>query len=206
MWLRIAIAAIAAACGFSPLPLQAQTGMPPAEQLLLPFSAKEWKSWKIGTQGKRPGFTMVEYVPKAQTVEDWDRMLTVQIFHNSSIPLPQFMGRMKTTFEAKQPCEQTKLQAAGGKKVNGYETSLHRLICTRNKQNGKGEFTLMLGIQGRDALYLVQRAWRGAAYSDDAGPLSKAELKSWLGFLEKIKVCDPRVPEQACPDGLQRAR
>jgi len=86
------------------------------EQLLLPFSAKEWKSWKIGTQGKRPGFTMVEYVPKAQTVEDWDRMLTVQIFHNSSIPLPQFMGRMKTTFEAKQPCEQTKLQAAAARR------------------------------------------------------------------------------------------
>jgi hypothetical protein len=205
MWLRNAIAA-GAACGFLTLQLQAQPGMQAAEQLLVPFSAEEWKNWKVGSQGKRPGLTMIEYIPKTQTVENWDRMLTIQIFHNAPFQLPQLMAQMKTSFETKQPCEQTTLQASGGKKVNGYDSSLHRLICTRSKQHGKGEFTLMLGIQGRDAVYLVQRAWRGAPYNADAMPLSKAELKAWQGFLEKVQVCDPRVPERACPAGLRRTQ
>ncbi len=132
--------------------------------------------------------------------------MTVQIFHNSPIRLSQLVGKLKETFETRQPCEQTQLRAVGAKKVNGYDTSLHRLICTKSKQNGKGEFTLMLGFQGRDAVYLIQRAWRGAAYSADAVPLSDAEFKAWVDFMNKVQVCDPRVAEQACPSGLKRAR
>jgi hypothetical protein len=206
MQLRVAIAALLAACVLPASPLLAQSGMRDAEQLLVPFSAEEWKRWKIGSQATRPNFTMVEYIPKEQAIASWDRMLTVQIFRNIPIRLPQFMGQLKATFETKQPCEHTKLQAVGSKKVNGYDTSLHWLICTRSKRDSKGEFTLMLGIEGRDALYLVQRAWRGDAYGADEVPLSKDELASWLGFIGKVQVCDTRTPEHACPKGLQRAQ
>jgi hypothetical protein len=205
MQFRVAVAAVLATCGLHASPLLAQSGMQDAEQLLVPFSAEEWGQWKIGSQAKRPSFTMVEYIPKDQAIAGWDRMLTVQMFHNTSIRLPQFMGQLKATFETKQPCEHTKLQMFGSKKVNGYDTSLHWLICTRSKRDGKGEFTLMLGIEGRDALYLVQRAWRGEAYAADVVPLSKDELASWLGFIDKVQVCDSRTPEHACPKGLQRA-
>jgi hypothetical protein len=203
---RWAIGAIVASCVVVSGPVWGQPGMAPAEQLLIPFSPEEWKSWKIGSQGKRPGFTMIEYVPQGQTVQNWDRMLTVQIFHNPKFGLAQLMGGMKATFEGKQPCEQTHLQAIGTKKMNGYDTSMHRLVCTRSKQTGKGEVALMLGIQGRDAVYLVQRAWRGPAYTPKALPPSKAELQSWVDFMAKVQVCDPRVPGQTCPEGLKRQR
>jgi hypothetical protein len=207
---RIAFAAILAAailaCASYSLPLQAQSGMAPAEQLLIPFSAEEWRSWRVGSQGRRPNFTMVEYIPKAQTVDNWDRMLTIQIFHNSPIQLSQLMGKMKETLETKQPCEKTVLRSVGTKKVNGYDASVHWLICSRNKQTGKGEFALMLGIRGRDALYLIQRAWRGPAYEPHLLPLAQAEFKAWEAFMTKVQVCDPRVPEQACPKGLRHAR
>jgi hypothetical protein len=180
--------------------------MEAAEQLLVPFSAEEWRQWKVGAQAKRPNLTMIEYIPKTQVIENWDRMLTVQIFHNSPVRLAHFMGQMKAAFETRQPCEQTHLKALGSTKVNGYDTSLHWLICTKSKQNGKGEFTLMLGIQGRDALYLVQRAWRGEPYDVDAVPLSKDELKGWLTFIDKVQVCDPRVPEHACPKSMPRGQ
>jgi hypothetical protein len=206
MLLRAAIFAFAGACALLSPPLRAQTGMEAAEQLLVPFSAEEWRKWKVGAQAKRPNFTMIEYIPKTQVIENWDRMLTVQIFHNSPVQVAQFMGKMKAAFETRQPCEQTQLKALGSKKVNGYDTSLHWLICTKNKQNGKGEFTLMLGVQGRDALYLVQRAWRGEPYGVDAVPLSKDEFQEWLTFINKVQVCDPRAPEHACPKGMQRGQ
>jgi hypothetical protein len=206
MSLRAAILAIATACALFSPPLHAQPGMEAAEQLLIPFSAEEWRGWKVGAQARQPGFTMVEYIPKDQVVENWDRMLTVQIFRNIPVKLADFMGRMKSNFETKQPCDQTQLKAVETKQVNGYEASLHRLTCTRSKQNGKGEFTFMLGIQGRDALYIVQRAWRGQPYTADAVPLSKAELKAWQTFMGKVQVCDPRVAEHACPKGLKRTQ
>jgi hypothetical protein len=113
---------------------------------------------------------------------------------------------MKANFEGKQPCDQTELNIVETRQVNGYAASLHRLTCTRNKQNGKGEFTYILGIQGRDALYLVQRAWRGKPYAAGVVPLSTTELKAWQAFVAKIEVCDPRVAGHACPKGLKRTR
>jgi hypothetical protein len=203
---RVAILAFAGACTLLSPPLRAQSGVETAEQLLVPSSAEEWRQWKVGAQSKRPNFTMIEYIPQSQAIKNWDRMLTVQIFHNSPVQLAHFMERMKAAFETRQPCEQTQLKAVGTKKANGYDTSLHWLICTRNKQAGKGEFTLMLGVQGRDALYLVQRAWRGEPYEADTVPLSKDELKGWLTFMNKVQVCDPRTAEHACPKGLQRTQ
>jgi hypothetical protein len=170
------------------------------------FSPEELKHWKIGSQSKRPNFTMVEYIPKDQVIDDWHEMVTLQIFHNASFRLPQLMAGMKASFETKQPCEQAQLLPIGAKKMNGYDTSMHMLMCTKNKQNGKGELTLMLGIQGRDAVYLVQRAWRGAPYTPDSIPLAKKDITAWTTFLNKVQVCDPRAPEHACPRGLQRAR
>jgi len=206
MSLRAAILAIAPACALLSSALHAQSGMEAAEQLLIPFSAEDWRKWKVGAQGKRQGLTMVEYIPRDQAIETWDRMLTVQIFHRMPIGLADFMGRMKANFEGKQPCDQTALNLVETRQVNGYAASLHRLTCTRNKQNGKGEFTYMLGIQGRDALYLVQQAWRGEPYADGAVPLSKAELKAWQAFVGKVQVCDPRAAEHACPKDLKRTR
>jgi hypothetical protein len=204
MSLRAAVIALVGGCALLTHPLHAQSGMQAAEQLLIPFSAEELREWKVGAQAKRPNLTMVEYIPKGQLIDKWDRMLTVQIFHRIPVKLADFMGKMKSNFEAKQPCDQTQLKAIESKKVNGYEASLHQLTCTRSKQNGKGEFTFMLGIQGRDALYIVQRAWRGQPYAADAVPLSKAEFKAWLTFLGKVQVCDPRVAGHPCPKGLQR--
>jgi hypothetical protein len=206
MSLRAAILAIAPACALLASPLHAQPGMEAAEQLLIPFSAEEWAGWKVGAQAKRPGFTMVEYIPKDQAIASWDRMLTVQIFHNIPVKLDDFMGRMKANFEAKQPCDQARLEPVESKPVNGYAASLHRLTCTRSKQTGKGEFTFMLGIQGRDALYIVQRAWRGPPYAADAVPLTSPELQAWQAFMSKVQVCDPRVAGHPCPEGLKRAR
>jgi hypothetical protein len=206
MSVRTAVLTLATACALYSSPLHAQPDMAAAEQLLIPFSAEDWSKWKVGAQAKRPGFTMVEYIPKDQVIEKWERMLTVQIFHRIPVKLADFMGKMKSSFEAKQPCDQTQLNAIESKKINGYEASLHRLTCTRGKQNGKGEFTFMLGIQGRDALYIVQRAWRGQPYAADAVPLSKAEMEAWQAFISKVQVCDPRVAEHPCPKGLKRAQ
>jgi hypothetical protein len=203
MSLRAAVLAFAGACAILSPPVNARSEMQAAEQLLIPFSDEEWRQWKVGAQAKLPNFTMVEYIPTTRVMENWDRMLTVQIFHNSAVPLAQFMGRMKAAFETK--CESTQLGSLSGK-VNGYDTSQHWLSCSRNKQSGKGEITLTVGIQGRDALYLVQRAARGEPYAADAGPLPKTEQKAWVTFAKKVRICDPRVAENPCPKGLQRAQ
>jgi hypothetical protein len=100
MSLRAAVLTIATACTLFSSPLRAQPGMEPAE-LLIPFSAKEWGRWRVGGQAKRPGFTMVEYIPKGQVIANWDRMLTVQIFRNIPVKLADFMGKMSACMRSK---------------------------------------------------------------------------------------------------------
>ena len=113
---------------------------------------------------------------------------------------------MKASFESRQPCEQTSLRNIESMKVKGYDASLHLLICTKEKQTGKGQFTLIQGIRARDALYVIQRAWRGPAYATDVVPLPQAEFKTWRAFMNAVQVCDPRVAERACPASLKRVQ
>jgi hypothetical protein len=181
--------------------------MPGAEQLIVPFSQQEWQEWKVANSVRRPGqLTMQEFIPKAQTLDTWQQMLTVQVFHNLPLGLAQFMGQMKASFEDKQPCDHTSLRPLGSRMANGYEASLHLLTCTKEKQTGKGQFTLMLGIRGQDALYVVQRAWRGEPYAADATPLAEAEYKGWQAFMDAVQVCDPRAAEHPCPTNLTRVQ
>ena len=71
------------------------------------------------------------------------------------------------------------------------------LRCPKNAKTGKPEFTWMKAIQGKDSLYLVQKAYKFAP--------STEQVASWARFFDDIRVCDTRVPAQACK-AVHRAR
>ena len=75
--------------------------------------------------------------------------------------------------------------------VNGYVTSMLLLWCPKNPGTGKPETTAFRGIRGKDALYLVQRAWRAVP--------SDADLAAVMQTLGRVTVCDTRTPEHPCP-------
>jgi hypothetical protein len=147
------------------------------------------KDFKIGFQSNHDNRLMTEWVPAAETVEDWTQMLTVQIYRGATVDAATFLQRVGKLYT--DDCPGTTAKGIYTGQVNGYVVSMLLLKCPKNPGTGKPETTAFRVIKGKDALYSVQRAWR-------ADP-SDQEVDDVLHALAKVTVCDTRAPEHPCP-------
>lgn len=159
------------------------------ENLLLSAPA----GFKVGYQASNGKEDMVEYVPTAETVDDWTKMVTVQVFHDTSNADPEtFAARVGDAW--KSSCtggEATKL-ATGAE--NGYPIAVWAYSCTLNPETSKPESMWLKVTSGGDALYSVQYAYRLEATEELATPA--------LDYLHTVMVCDTRRTDRPCPKGM----
>jgi hypothetical protein len=147
------------------------------------------KDFKIGFHSEHDNRMMTEWVPAAETVEDWTQMLTVQIYRGATVDSATFLqGVGKRYMDA---CTGTTAQGIVTGKVNGFVVSMLLLKCPKNPATGKPETTAFRVIKGNDALYSVQRAWRAVPSDED--------LDAVMHTLAKVIVCDTRTPDHPCP-------
>jgi hypothetical protein len=147
------------------------------------------KDFKVGFQSNRDNRLMTEWVPAAETVEDWTQMLTVQIFRGASVDAATFLQAVGKRYT--DACPGTTAKGIFTGQVNGYVVSMLLLKCPRNPGTGKPETTAFRVIKGKDALYSVQRAWRAVP--------SDKDLDDVMHALAKVTVCDTRAADHPCP-------
>jgi hypothetical protein len=148
------------------------------------------KEFKIGYQSNRDSRLMTEFVPKAETVDDWTQMLTVQIYRGATVDAATFLGGVGKRYM--DACPGTTAKGIFTGQINGYVVSMLLLKCPMNPATSKPETTAFRVIKGNDALYSVQRAWRSVPLDHD--------LDEVMHALGKVTVCDTRMPEHPCPD------
>jgi hypothetical protein len=147
------------------------------------------KEFKVGFESNRDNRSMTEWVPTAETVEDWTQMLTVQIYRGAAIDAATFLQSVGKRYMGACPGTTSKGIFTG--QINGYVVSMLLLKCPTNPGTGKPETTAFRVIKGKDALYSVQHAWRGVPSDQD--------LDDVMHALAKVTVCDTRTPDHPCP-------
>jgi hypothetical protein len=136
-----------------------------------------------------------EMVPVDQSVSNWTEMVRVQIFYALKATPGQFKIEMNKA--RARVCSGISSQALTEERENGYATLVWYENCSLNTATDSPEFTWFKGIQGNESFYLVQVALK-IQPSDDAST-------RWMDYLKKVRVCDTRLPERACPaEGLSR--
>ena len=145
--------------------------------------------FKIGFQSDRDNRLMTEWIPAAETVEDWTQMLTVQIYRGVAVGAASFLSSVGKRYM--DACPGINSKGLSTAQANGYAVSMMVLKCPKNPATGKPETTAFRVIKGNDALYLVQRAWR-------ANP-SDTDLDDVMHSLSLVTVCDTRAPDHPCP-------
>lgn len=148
------------------------------------------KDFKVGFAADKGRLTMTEFVPQNETVDDWSRMITLQIFHGLSNADPDNFARgLKERWKTDCPGgDAQRLDAAAD---NRYAFSEWVYLCPLNPKTKKPENMWLKVISGKDALYSVQYAYRRDMGPDLMGPA--------LDYLGKVKVCDTRLPDRPCP-------
>ena len=149
--------------------------------------------YKVGFTNHTPKGVITEMVPTAETVENWTEMVTVQIFFGLHDSVIAYRLRLEKLWAL--ACAGASNAPVGGGLVNGYTTMTWRLSCPLNRQTGKPEMTWFKAIAGRDSFYVVQKAFKFEPAPEQA--------KEWVGWLDKVSVCDTRIADRKCPAGMR---
>ncbi len=165
------------------------------ERFIVPRPA----GWKMVFSTSQPKLTMMEFVPAAESVDDWTQMVTSQTFVGArNVSVERYLERIAV--EAKKVCDDVAVTPIRSATVNGQPAALMTQFCTRYAKTGKGEITLYKVIQGRDALYIAYRSWRGAPFQSGTQPVPRADLDAWVDYLNRVTVCDTADSARACPN------
>ncbi len=148
-------------------------------------------SFKLGYEGSRPDMNMQEWIPSNETVENWSEMVTIQVFLQATglDPVQSLVTLQKLWVGA---CKGGTVTSATTSKTSGYAAATTLLRCPLLASSGKPETTMVKAIKGNDSFYVVQTAARSVP--DEA---SLAQMKQ---YLEKVSVCDSRLPARPCPN------
>jgi hypothetical protein len=146
--------------------------------------------FKVGYKGTSNGVNLMEWVPAAETVQNWSEMVTVQIFvRRADLDPAQFLGRLQQQWLA--ACKGSKAASIVTGKANGYAASMMMLHCPLLEATGKPETTMFRAIKGNDSFYVVQRAIRAAASPD--------QVEKMKQYLAEVSVCEAGSPQHPCP-------
>lgn len=149
--------------------------------------------YKIDFQKKQGNVQITEMVPKAESVNGWTEMVTVQVFNGLKATPEQFRDRITALWSKSCPGAESAPIASAVE--NGYPMTMWLSSCPLNKDSGKPEFTFMKAIAGKDSFYVVQKAFKATP--------SKEQTATWTQYLKKVGVCDTRVAARACPAGIK---
>jgi hypothetical protein len=147
--------------------------------------------YRVGSHQQNDGMTLQEMVPAAESVDNWSKMITTQVFPGKGNWLPsEFLIGFGRRFGAVCPGMTHSNVMVGAS--NGYMTGLVMLRCPVNGLTGKPETIVARAIQGKDSFYLVQIAYRYLP--------TQADSRFTESYLRSIIVCDTRSNDHACPD------
>jgi hypothetical protein len=146
--------------------------------------------FKVDYQAKQGNQTITEMVPEGESVEDWSKMVTVQVYLGEKEVTPQ-QAQETLTNDWFNACENSETYPVADGVENGYNFVIWQLYCPLNPSTQNVEYTYMKAIAGNDSFYLVQVAFR---YEP-----TETDITQWMRYLKDVRVCDSRIPEQACP-------
>ena len=145
-----------------------------------------WQS--AGTSSTKNSAT-THLFPPGQTAEKWNEMLTIQVMGDSQADAREHIQRIVEA--SRTNCEASGLSPVTEGLSNGYPVSTMTVTCTKGRNSGLGGLVAVKAIRGAQALYVVERIWRGPAFErNEAAPVSPEMLQEWSAFLRAVAVCD----------------
>ncbi len=179
-------------CLFAAPPVQAQQQY--GERLLMSAPAG-WSAIPI-QRGEK--MVISRLFPPGESDKQWTQAITVQMYPNSEQSARAFIEGIVAY--SRDNCEAAGLGPVNEAMTNGYPTAAVTITCTKGRTSGLGSFALVQAIRGREALYAVQRQWRGAPFGRDQNPGFPSEmLKDWADFSRTVSLCDTRNSKHPCP-------
>lgn len=177
------------------LPVQAQAQQQQAGERLLMHAPAGWSAIPL-QRGEK--MVISRLFPPGENEKQWTQAITVQMYPGSDQSPRSFIENIIAY--SRDNCEAVGPGPVNENQNNGYPAANVTITCTKGRTSGLGSFALIQAIRGRDALYVVQRQWRGPAFGKDQNPAFPPDmLKDWGDFSKTVGLCDGRDSRHPCP-------
>lgn len=149
------------------------------------------EGWSIGFYRSNDDQSIREEVPRGQTVQDWQRMVTTQRFSLRVWPrTPSVYARQKLA-EVTAACPGLRASRISAVSVSGRVGARFRVDCPGYAgSQGKPETFIWVAVNGEDSTHVKQVAFRGGL-----GPADAAWAER---FLSGVALCKPDDRSPAC--------
>lgn len=161
--------------------------------------------WRLSFKTQVGKIRFYEYLPPGDTSAEWTEMISVQIMENAADLNPTELARtLRTRFLAE--CGRVQHRGPDRFNLGGYLAAPLYLECDNPiaaKRPGgapyrRHEVAAFQIVQGRDDIYVIERAWHGPSREHTGAPSGRADLLGWDGFWHGIEVCDAAETGRPC--------
>src|SRR2546427_3379293 len=153
--------------------------LPPGENLLSAIPL----GWKLSARSSGNIDRLIELVTENQSAANWTRLIAVEIRRDGT-SLSEYERTETNTFRA--ACSDAQIYPRDPVTVSGLPASRFFARAKQCAGSTQPESALFLAVQGKDALYAIQLAWRPY-------PPTENELQAALAYLATVRVCDTRA-------------
>ncbi|WP_343561244.1 hypothetical protein [Kiloniella sp. b19] len=162
--------------------------------------------WHILPRQKQSERYYGEWIPKNQQAENWQDMIILQIFPGQGDESLQDSKRPEKALDRiaaayKKNCSAMAATDALNDQVNGYWTGFRLIYCAQDLSGSTGEISLFRVTIGRNATYIIQRAFRvpGFELGQKPDPVSAQRLKEAFGIIRQGWICQEKT-DRSCPE------
>lgn len=179
-----------------------------AERLVVkPYPANP--AWVLATDGMSEVGPLQEYIPAGQTLEDHRDILSVQTFPDlQRVPPSDFLRSLLGGVN--QACSAVLVNGPVEQTEGGFKVAYGQAYCGQQHGKSYGLHIFFKIIQGREALYVINREFRTPASKtpgalafpperkDDALALFKAEGEANTYLTDGVYLCGDGATEARC--------
>jgi len=163
-------------------------------------------TWKAAFQQKQKDSYLIEFIPKNESIKNWNNIVSIQGFRGLSFlySAEQFLNKIAARFET--VCgENTIYNKLGTANIDGYSTYNAILGCSKAPKphatginKNQSEIGYYYSIQGENDIYLIHKSIRGNSFNLDDSPLKKENIKEFLKIITPIELCKNEGSPTVC--------
>ncbi|MCH7864575.1 MAG: trypsin-like peptidase domain-containing protein [Proteobacteria bacterium] len=131
------------------------------------------------------------YLPAGETPETWSEVIGVEAFPK---PAPLIPDRIHRGWLGKviSGCETGHGADPKSRQEQGFLTVRATYACAKLKLENRGSFRVLKVIEGRKAVYVISRTWRGKTFP--AAELSNvaARFDDWMFWFDRVGAGGPK--------------
>lgn len=179
----IFLAGLLAAIGICPETMASPVG----ERLVLEHP----EGYVVSYKKNERSMLAVELVPEHQTPDDWTEMLTIMRWQRGMHVTPEEYFQ-NSSAKWRNYCGDGRHELIDSGTVNGFPFTLWLQTCPINHSTGMPEWIYSKAIGGTTIFAVVQKSWKSNPTDD--------EVRRWMRYFETIRICNPRLADQSCPN------